>query len=71
MTRDQALAIINNIELIKHFANGGIVVIPINGHKHPTNTLVLSNFRSDRPVNYEIKKKHYRYSFSTKSLMEA
>lgn len=54
MTRDQALTIINNIELITAFAQGKSVGTPINGRVYLTNSLCLSNFRSDRPLNYVV-----------------
>lgn len=71
MTRDQALAIVNNIDLITHFANGGLVAVPINGQMFKSNTLIISNFRSDRPPNYKIiKKPHYRYSYEKGGCIE-
>lgn len=54
MTRDQAVAIINNIELIKAFAEGKQIGVEISGKLFPTNTLCLTNFRSDRPINYRV-----------------
>ena len=54
MTRDQALAIINNIAVIEAFAKGREISCIINGRKFPTNSLCLSNFRSDSPIGYSI-----------------
>lgn len=71
MTRDQALTIINNLPLITHFANGGVIAVPINGKLFRSNTLLISNFRSDRPPNYRIiKKPHYRYSYKEGKVIE-
>ena len=52
MTRDQAKALLNDLELIRHFAGGGDVGVVINGKYHFTSTICLSNFRSDRPSLY-------------------
>lgn len=61
MTRDQALAIINNLDLIRSFAEGKHIAIPINGRLFSTNTLVLSNFRSDRPIGYVVVQDNYEF----------
>lgn len=70
MTRDQALSLLNQLPLIEHFAKGGTVAIPIKGRMHQTDTLVLSNFRSDRPANYAIVKPHYRFCNATQQFKE-
>lgn len=60
MTRDQALAILNDLPLIRHFANGGEIAVNIRGTRFKTNSILISNFRSDRQANYEIIKPRYR-----------
>ena len=58
MTRDQAKAILQNLDLIRHFANGGDL-----GHRlfnckgefvytSPTQKIVLSNLRADKLTGY-------------------
>lgn len=61
MTRDQALAIVNNLLVIEAFAKGEIIASRINNRLFHTNVLVLSNFRSDRPIGYEIVKDEFRF----------
>lgn len=61
MTRDQALAIVRNIDIITAFATGKRVVHKINGRPYDCNTLILSNFRSDRPLTYEIIEDRYEF----------
>jgi len=53
MTRDQAMAILENIELIRHFAEGG--EITHSGWK--TNKILLSNMKSGQAMLYQIGRK--------------
>ena len=61
MTRDQALTIVNNLPIIEAFAKGEIIATRINNRLFYTNVLVLSNFQSDRPLNYEIVKDEFKF----------
>jgi hypothetical protein len=61
MTRDQALTIVNNLDVITAFAKGERIVHRINGRAFDCNTLVLSNFKSDRPIGYEVIIDNYKF----------
>jgi hypothetical protein len=58
MTRDQAKAILANLDLIRHFADGGDIghrLINCHGefvYTSPTDKITLSNLRSDRMTGY-------------------
>jgi len=61
MTRDQALTIINNIDVIEAFAKGKTIAFDIHGKLFITNTMVLSNFKSDRPTGYVVLEDPYEH----------
>ena len=61
MTRDQAVAIMQNLPLIEAFAQGKPIGIPINGRVHPSHTICLTNFRSDRPLLYVVIEDPYEF----------
>lgn len=61
MTRDQALTIVNNIDLITAFAKGERIGVSVNGQLFETNTLLLTNFRSDRPLGYHVMNDEARH----------
>jgi hypothetical protein len=58
VTRDQARAILANIDLIRHFAEGGDIghrLFNCNGkfvYTSPTEKIVLSNMRPDKLTSY-------------------
>ena len=68
MTRNQARAILANIELIRHFAEGGDIghrLIKCHGehvYTSPTSKITLSNLRSDRLTGYVRVKSKYRWN---------
>lgn len=61
MTRDQALAIMRNLPIIDAFAKGKKIVQKINGRPFEARVLVLSNFKSDRPIGYEVDEDPYEF----------
>lgn len=68
MTRDQAKAILKNIDLIRHFAEGGEIahrLINCSGQQvaiYPTNKIVLTNMSPTDHCLYVMIKKRLRWN---------
>ena len=66
MTRDQAKAIIENLQLIKHFAYGGDIgfrLIDCHGKDcgiTPAHTITISNLKPNSITNYVMVKPKYK-----------
>ena len=68
MTRDQAKAILENLDLIRHYAEGGDIghqLIRSDGRLafiSPARVLTLSNMKPGRPTNYVRVKAKFRWN---------